>query len=277
MGLIEVVVAMMIVAVLSSVAFGGMKAIMDSRAGQAEDGSTEGTTTEEKGEDSTILEDIFGDEREEENEYTEGPGPHPVDKESEGGSWLGLGMLGVFVVLVIPIIVRYFKGLLEEAKEAEEIDIVYEAHQAEEEEEAGSQLRFTGSVERYLDDMRELLGNRLTRSDIDKLRSVLMCAKVFDSMKLNGGETLSRISDIYIPAINAAVERIMQAPSQTIVASLTPYLHRALVVLREAMEYELNAYQKRAVQEIEAEVVAVERMSAMKNDTDDFDGIALHL
>lgn len=271
MGLVEIIGVMMVLTILVAITFAAGSALKTEIVESMGDGS-EGVASEEVEEDNVFLEDIFGQESEDQNEYTEVPGPQPVEDEESGSP--GLATFGVLAALVAAAVAAHIKASKPSRRYTKDEGITVTITEVPSEV---SQLRFTGSVESYLDDMRNVLGDRLTRNDIDKLRAVEMCAKVFDSMHLTSGDTLGRITNIYIPAVTASVERIMNAPSKTIVMSLTPYLHRSLNVLKEAMEYELNEYQKKATQAAEAEITAVEKMAAMKNDTDDFDGIALHL
>lgn len=274
MGLVELTAAMMILAMLVGITVSAATAIKryveehGAVNNPKEEQGTEGTAPNLEDKVTSSIDELFGETEYE--EIVEVPAPGPAEEVKVDIAPIMCTLVSVACLIAMFATRRRPKKAAQPVSNYSDIAVAKVLTTT-------AQAEFNGSVEGYLVHLRELLGNRMSKSDAEEFHKVEVCAVVFDSMELHGGDTLGRIEKIYLPVVKANVDRILSAPSKTIAAGLMPYLHRSMHVLKEAMEYEICEYQKRAVQEAEAEVSSLEQFAKMKNDTDDFDSVALHL
>ena len=276
MGLIEIVIAMMILAILSSAVM-GLSATVKQKVQEGLE--EEAIMDAVKEEEDVFVEDVLTEDSVEGEEYTEVPVPEyndPVNHDS--ASTLGSVLLNIVLgAIIVGVAMHKIIGKWLKKDYDATIQSIKDAQQPPAESTMKVYYDSNYGIATFILHIEHALKDKFNARDKEYFNKIRLCAQVFDSIDRSKVSTMSRIEDVYIPAVVSIVEEIEHAPSKTIAANLMPYFHRACDVLREAMEAELKAYQDRAVMSVESNLKAVERFSALKNDTDDNAGVGLTL
>lgn len=276
MSIIEIMIAMMILAILCS-AIMGLSASVKQKVQERLD--EEAIMDAVKEEDDVFVEDVLTEDPIEGEEYTEVPAPDyndPVNHDS--APTMGSVLLNiVLVAIIVGVAMHKLIGKWLQKDYDATIQSIKDAQQQPTESTVKIYYDSNYGIATFILHLEHALKDKFNARDKEYFNKIRICAQVFDSLDRSKLTTMSRIEDVYIPAVVSIVEEIEKAPSKTIAANLMPYFHRACDVLREAMEAELKTYQDRAVMSVESNLKAVERFSALKNDTDDNAGVGLTL